>query len=321
MDTKMVKSKTHIIVIFDASGSMGYHDRSVRSTNVKTLNKFIENLSKYSENSDSLYSLYFFNTDVYNGSARVRVVKARDRVPITNIKKIRLSEYNPFGLTPLYESIMSVLVGLKYETGIDHTVIILSDGQDTSSNIVGSITSLRDVQEIISELRIQEWFFVYVGFNDQASMIGCSLGVNYNIICSDHKDVNKKLPLLAQIVSSKEKLSHHLLSEISEISYQRFTSSNPSDTILTSVDSKGVVRFVNPLFHPPNPRLIRTNISVNNAVQNQIQLPRVVPRTVQIYYKMPYPQSSVTVPVQRQGCQGNQGYCLTSISSNNMTDI
>jgi len=189
---------TDVVAIFDASGSMS----SGRNGYVSTLNEYTCRLVDQAH-PNSTYTLTFFDTERKKDLEYVRIRKVRDAVSLKNLVPLKLVEYQPDGMTPLYETIMRVLAETE-ERKSSHRkmVIILTDGHDNSHLTVDAKATREEVRVRIEALKEQGWQFVFLGVGLDACAMGRAMGVEFNVSCDDQKAFQSTIPQLARATTS-----------------------------------------------------------------------------------------------------------------------
>jgi hypothetical protein len=152
-DIKMNEKQTEIVVLMDASGSMG----SIRDDVVGGFNNFIDDQKKL-DGEARLTATFFDNS---------RFDKWQEGVDIKNCPELG-DEYRPGGSTPLLDATGRTIeeLGARLE-GMDEAdrpgkvmVIIMTDGYENSSCVFtnGKIRSMIKHQE-----QVYSWEFIFLG--------------------------------------------------------------------------------------------------------------------------------------------------------------
>lgn len=156
--------------LIDESGSM----TGVKLETIGGYNSFIESIRKEQEGKIAFVSTFLFDSDANRPIMRI----LRDSVPIVSVKPITDSEYNPSGMTPLYDAIgkaiESIDAAVKANSVTKVTFLIQTDGQENCSR-----EFTKDVIKKLIEARIKlGWQIVFLGADlSQAPEIGRGLGV------------------------------------------------------------------------------------------------------------------------------------------------
>ena len=160
-------SNTDIIVIMDESGSMG----SMGVEPIQAINCFIKEQQQAIVNTDSLFTLWKFDTTVKN---------VIDDVCLKDIKEF--TDYTPKGMTALYDAIGNAIMTKKTKTNVDNVIcVIITDGIEnsslkfTSADIMGMIKTMENDHN---------WKFIYLGANQDAIAVGGNMGMNTQLCSS-----------------------------------------------------------------------------------------------------------------------------------------
>ena len=157
--------------VLDKSGSMS----SVRDATISGFNEYVQTLKK-DENNYTL-TLTLFDTEVkkkYTGEALSRV---------TLLKK---DDYNPSGMTALYDAVCQTLKDVESSRG-KNLFVIMTDGEENSSQEYTE----KELKKMIKNLEeTKRWTFVFLGANQDSWLVGQKFGLsrgnvaNYNATLS-----------------------------------------------------------------------------------------------------------------------------------------
>jgi hypothetical protein len=153
----------NVIFLLDSSGSMQFYS----SDYVKGLNNFINAQKQF--NSLGLFSLIKFNS---------RINPLCIKTPISQLPTMSYNDYNPAGMTSLYDAIGYTLDYFSNDN--EGLIIILSDGQDTSSKNYTN-KSIRQKIELFS---MEGWSFLYLGTNQDAHKEAKNLNIQNSLAFS-----------------------------------------------------------------------------------------------------------------------------------------
>ena len=114
-------------------------------------------------NPGALFSLYTFNHTISTKCANVG---------ITLLQPLTVKDLIPSGSTSLYDAIYVVLTRRK-NLGRPTIMIIMTDGHDNFSK-----TRPKMILPLIHQLTTKNWFFVFLGTDDTANIIGGRMGIS-----------------------------------------------------------------------------------------------------------------------------------------------
>lgn len=151
-----MKKRAHIICMLDRSGSM----QSLQNEVINSFNNFIE---KQKKSGKAFLTLVLFD-DEYS--------LILDKVKLETVKPIDESIYFARGMTALYDAIGKTLN--RYPAEEKALVLIQTDGAENSSQEFKKA----DIKRIIEEKEKNNWEFVFLGANIDASSEGLSIGLS-----------------------------------------------------------------------------------------------------------------------------------------------
>lgn len=153
--------KLRIIVLLDASGSMS----SMKTEAIQAVNSFIKNQQELKANDEVVFDLFTFNSE-----SRHLI----NNKPIAEIHPVPEEKYTTDGSTSLYDTIGNVLE--LYKTEHDVLLVVMTDGQDTSSK---KFTS-KNIKSLLSQRKISpfDWETVWLGADPTVTQVGMDLGVS-----------------------------------------------------------------------------------------------------------------------------------------------
>lgn len=147
-----------IAVLLDSSGSME-----------KMGNEPIEGINN------------FFKEQIKSGEITATLAKFSDSITYlytnvkgTDIKDIDRKDYEPNGMTALYDSIASLIHTQKEQNSENVIFIIVTDGEENASKEY----KRNDIKALITEMEtINKWKFIYLGANQDSFAVGNSIGI------------------------------------------------------------------------------------------------------------------------------------------------
>ena len=152
------KEELSITVLLDKSGSM----KDMDNEPVDGLNNFFEK-----QNSTGTYktTLAFFNENIEYVCKNVESVM---------IKPLTYEDYNPKGMTALYDSLADLILYQKELKTKKVIFLIITDGRDNSSQKYNK----QSIKKMITEMENgHNWQFIYLGANQDAFEVGNSIGI------------------------------------------------------------------------------------------------------------------------------------------------
>lgn len=170
---QLEKSKTHISIILDNSGSM----KIIRHQSIGAYNKFVST-------QDTGFGSNTFALTTFTQKGEI--------TPLSDAQKLRLKDYACGGGTPLYKTITSTIkdIDLALNSPSDVVVIIITDGQDTQGGLEGA-------RSLIEQKLDLGWQFIYCSpswYKDQ----GLKLGIPEQCITT-----LKDISITMELISSK----------------------------------------------------------------------------------------------------------------------
>jgi hypothetical protein len=163
------KHQVHNLIILDESGSMS----SIRKTIIAGFNELVQTIKgveqEYPEQ-EHFISLVSFN------SLGLNTLHYMD--PVSELKEIDDSHYNPNASTPLFDAIgFSLTEGkrvLSNRVNYNVLVTIMTDGEENASKQYSGAM----IKKMIEELKQQNWTFTYIGTDHDVDKIADSISIN-----------------------------------------------------------------------------------------------------------------------------------------------
>ena len=163
--TESKKTKLHIAIVLDRSGSMG----SIREATGKAFNKQVELLQdEKKDNLETVVSLVTFESHVD--------LPVFYKLPLDDLKKITCEHYEPCGGTALNDAIATTALRMLNDEDYEETkflVISITDGDENSSELLprsGGWHSTNGGDGIKRFIKMLEsdgnWTFTYLGANN-----------------------------------------------------------------------------------------------------------------------------------------------------------
>ena len=169
---EVVDNKTQIVCILDASSSMN----SIIDEARDGFNKFIDDQKKL-DGEASLTVATFSSGGVNNGYELLY-----DNVPVENVEHLTHREWNGNGMTALYDAIGKAITdvstthkNLKKADRPDKVLFaIVTDGHENASREF----TQESIKTLISKQEKQDWQFVYLAADQDATIASSSIGVS-----------------------------------------------------------------------------------------------------------------------------------------------
>lgn len=156
--------KTFIAMIVDETGSMS----SRRQVAIDSTNEFLAAHSDINECFASLITFDHRSSHILRSLADNEAVVPNVRflsegAKITDVPKLSVENYNPYGMTNLYDAIGQTIHHMEELTKFaeDPTVIVMinTDGEDNYSK---EFTS-ESIKALLAEKKKQNWEFIFIG--------------------------------------------------------------------------------------------------------------------------------------------------------------
>lgn len=170
VDSTQIADRVLNLIILDESGSMS----GLEKVSVDGVNETIQTMKSSYEQLPEQKQLMTFVTfsDKYGRPYRKRFELA----DISTVDTYPLSEYQPGGTTPLYDTMGDTLTELeKVATENDIVLVtIITDGYENSSREYDA----EKIRELVKRLDEKDWVFTYIGANQDAILEAGKIGIN-----------------------------------------------------------------------------------------------------------------------------------------------
>jgi len=157
------------LIILDESGSMS----SIKNTIISGFNELVQSIKGAAQ----MYpeQAHYISFISFNGSGLKTI---HNCVPVTQLKEIDASRYNPNDMTPLYDAIGFGIKKLQQNltSNQDYNVLvtIMTDGLENASIEF----SLKAIKAMIEELKKGNWTFTYIGTDHDIESVADSLSIS-----------------------------------------------------------------------------------------------------------------------------------------------
>ena len=165
------ETRIYNLIILDESGSMD----DIRTQALTGVNETIQTIRQaQNENPDDHQMLCFVTFD-QGPRKRPDVRLIIDNEKIENVEDIKPEQYNPEGMTPLYDAMGKAITSLqKIVKDGDHVLVtVVTDGYENASRWY----SAEQIKELVDGLTAQGWVFTYIGANQNSAQTAHGLGI------------------------------------------------------------------------------------------------------------------------------------------------
>jgi hypothetical protein len=217
------ESITLIGFALDKSGSMGSRV-GLWSAALSGTNEFVQSqdpaINTTLPSTKTLFGMVLFDTVVqWRTSAPAPTysfVEINEFVPLTE------AHFRPYGMTALYDSIMTLINGVDAyikdhpEQHISVIIVIQTDGEENSSK-----TTQEALRLTITDRTTSGWKFTFLGADQDACFAATRIGIDrISSLCysNDAKHTHGVMSTLADAVSRQRSLPKHMQSQV-QISY------------------------------------------------------------------------------------------------------
>jgi len=173
------KHQVHNLIILDESGSMA----SIKSAVINGFNETLKNIKQIeSENPDQEHFVTFLTFE----GQRFSYIPFVE--PASRLQELNRSNYNPGGMTPLYDAIGMSCNRLKAHLADNdmHSVIvtILTDGEENASREF----TQQQIRALIENLQAGKWVFSYIGTEHDVTRVAGSLSIHATLTFTKNAD-------------------------------------------------------------------------------------------------------------------------------------
>jgi hypothetical protein len=156
---------TLVTFLLDETGSM----ESIKGATVDGVNEYLSSLKK-DEGDAVLLTLIKWNSE--------RFSPLYEGARIEDTQSLRMEDYVPYAMTPLYDTVGRVIIELDRrlkdtKTKYQMLFVVMTDGHENASKEF----TREQVAELISKRRAQNWTFVFLGASEDAWGQGFTLGI------------------------------------------------------------------------------------------------------------------------------------------------
>ena len=168
-DTNKIAKRVLNLIILDESGSMcGLERTSVNGVNetILTIKSSYEQLPEQEQ-----FLTFVTFSDSGDSFCRTKLKFA----PISMVGEFKPSDYQPYGCTPLYDTMGLTLTEMeRFATESDIVLVtIITDGYENSSRKY----NVENIKALVSRLDEKDWVFTYIGANQDAIIEAGKMGI------------------------------------------------------------------------------------------------------------------------------------------------
>ena len=170
MNQSAAEMRIYNLIVLDESGSMD----DIREQALTGVNETIQTIRQaQKENPADNQMLSFVTFDQGGDRPDVRLII--DNQKIENVQDVKPEQYNPYGMTPLYDAMGKSITRLqKVVKEGDHVLVtIVTDGYENASrHYTGAM-----IKELVDSLSAKGWVFTYIGANQDSARTAKGLGI------------------------------------------------------------------------------------------------------------------------------------------------
>jgi len=192
-------NKVLVNVILDRSGSM----QPIRDATISGYNEYLNSL-RADKNSEYNISLIQFDSE-HDGPSLT--IKYADK-PLGEVADLTPADYEPRGMTPLYDAIGECIRRVETKGRLVITAII-TDGMENASHEF----TIDNIKALIAEKEKEHWTFVFLGTGIDSYAVSASMGMpahatsNY---AGDPQHVQATYSAFAQSTVSRSAMARHV---------------------------------------------------------------------------------------------------------------
>jgi len=152
-------------IVLDRSGSMS----KVQCSTIEGYNQYLGELESKKE------TKYSVTTTLFDSPAgRIELSKLCSNTPIDKAPRLNVSNYEPRGMTPLYDAIgMTIHEMDAANDGRPKLLMIITDGYENDSKDYNN----EQIKALIEKKEREGWTFVFMGANIDSYAVGSTIGL------------------------------------------------------------------------------------------------------------------------------------------------
>ena len=183
----LVAKRVYNLIILDESGSM----EPIRKVSVDGVNETLKTIrSAYEEfpQQEQFVTFATFSGNPHHNKNYCRV--KRELQSVTDVTNLKVSEYIPNGVTPLWDTMGKLLTQLEHNVMEEDLVLvtIITDGLENCSVEYNA----ESIKKLVGRLDEKGWVFTYIGANQDVALTAGEMGIrNYYQYSSDREGTRK----------------------------------------------------------------------------------------------------------------------------------
>lgn len=160
----------HNLIILDESGSMS----SIYRETLSAINETLSTIRLAQKDHPKQH--HFVSIITFKGFGMESIKVRRDRVDINVVEDFSDNDYNPAGLTPLYDAMGLGITKLERNISDDDRVMvtIITDGLENTSKEY----TYKTVTDLVSRQKEKGWTFAYIGANQDSEAVAEDLNID-----------------------------------------------------------------------------------------------------------------------------------------------
>ena len=167
--TKQTKTQVFNVIILDKSGSM----ESIRQAAIDGFNETLAGIKKaqekYADTQEHFVTLLTF--------CDCEKKYVFDKVPIADVRKLTMADYEPCCCTPLYDAMGFTLTTMRnHVKNIEDSVVVVTIITDGLENASKEYTGTA-VKQLVEKLKGEGWTFTYMGANQNSVEVAFNLSI------------------------------------------------------------------------------------------------------------------------------------------------
>ena len=165
------ETRIYNLIILDESGSMG----NIQQQALAGVNETIQTIRASQQENPDDHQMFSFVTFDQGPRRRPDVRLVIDNEKIENVEDVKPEQYNPEGMTPLYDAMGKAITALQelVRDGDHVLVTVVTDGYENASRYY----TAEMIKELVDSLSAKGWVFTYIGANQNSAQTAQGLGI------------------------------------------------------------------------------------------------------------------------------------------------